>query len=454
MWKIISESIPLGVANLSVVILTTTDLIMLAQTGTFELASGVLAMQLYAVMLVFGEGLVMGFGPNYGQRTTVGDSRALASLIHAGVATVALFGAFALLVMYFGTDILLVLQQEEALANHASLYMLLIGAAIIPNLLFLLFWEVLLYHDSSRLVLVGAVSQVLINAVGNYALIYGKFGFPELGLVGAGYATIISSLVGCGVLFFLCVHKGFIKGGDLIGSRLSDMLKQFKALVSLGAPFGLMLVSTLAFLSAASYLMGLYGQDAISAHAIAFQINEIFVIFLLGFGEYAALLFSTNQGGKTLKDLRRTCLQVCTASLIVVAVFVIPTFLMRKEIIDLVFSADAEPLGYAAQLAYQIITLFLPFVIINALIIVLQGILRGLHSTTVPFVLTLIGYWGIGFTSQLSLIKAFPDNPLVVWWGMQIGFAVTLVMLVGYLIFKMRDERLLPSLREAAQSAG
>ena len=85
------------------------------------------------------------------------------------------------------------LQQEQALALHTRGYMFLIGAAVIPNLLFLLFWEILLYNDSSRLVLAGSIIQVLVNAAGNYLLIYGRFGFPELGLAGATTSTRCTS---------------------------------------------------------------------------------------------------------------------------------------------------------------------------------------------------------------------------------------------------------------------
>ena len=57
LWKIISGALPLGIANLSTVALTVTDVIMLGRAGTFELASGALAMQIYAILLVFGEGI-------------------------------------------------------------------------------------------------------------------------------------------------------------------------------------------------------------------------------------------------------------------------------------------------------------------------------------------------------------------------------------------------------------
>ena len=116
-------------------------------------------MQINAILLVFGEGVVMGFGSNYGQVASSGQIDKLPGLIRADFLCPLLLGTLSLLVMALGPDILLILQQEEALALHARSYMLLIGVAVIPNLLFLLLWENLLYIDNSRLVLVGRSSR-------------------------------------------------------------------------------------------------------------------------------------------------------------------------------------------------------------------------------------------------------------------------------------------------------
>lgn len=443
LWKIISGALPLGIANLSVVALTVTDVVMLGRAGTFELASGVLAMQIYAILLVFGEGLIMGFGPNYGRDASAGRLDRLPGLIRAAAFCVLLLGGFSLLVMAFGPEILLILQQEQALALHARSYMLLIGAAVIPNLLFLLFWEILLYNDSSRLVLAGSIIQVLVNAAGNYLLIYGKFGFPELGLAGAGISTLVSAMAGSAILAWYCLRGGFLNLRDLASTRSSESARPLTDLLRLGVPFGFTLISTMAFLSAATYLMGLYGEDAIAAHAVAFQVNEIIIIFLLGFGEYAALLLSTDLGGQTSRDIRKTCLRVCAAALLVVLAMLVPTWLVRDQLVSIVLVAGNAQNAEAVRLGIRIIGFSLPFVILSALIIVLQGILRGLHATSVPFVLIMIGYWGCGFPVQLWLMQHYPDNPLAVWWGMQVGFGIALCLLLLYLIFRLRGMAML-----------
>ena len=439
MWMIVRGSLPLGMANLSVVTLTATDVVMLGQAGTFELASGVLAMQIYAILLVFGEGVVMGFGPNYGRDASSGRADRLPGLIRAAMLCVLLLGAASLLVMAFGPEILLILQQEPALALHAGGYMLLIGAAVIPNVLFVLLWEILLYNDSSCLVLFGAIIQVIVNAAGNYLLIYGKLGFPELGLAGAGISTLVSAMAGSAVLAWFCLRGGFVRMRDLAGPGALDFAEPLVDLLKLGVPFGFTLISTMAFLSAAGYLMGLYGENAIAAHAVAFQVNEIIIVFLLGFGEYAALLLSTGRSGHTVREIRKTCLKVGAAAILVVLAIVIPVYLVRDRVVAIVLASEGLRNTEAIQLGIRIIGFSLPFVVLSALIIVVQGILRGLHSTSVPFVLVLIGYWGCGFPVQLWLMHQHPGNPLAVWWGMQFGFVIALCLLLAYLVFRLRQ---------------
>ena len=272
---------------------------------------------------------------------------------------------------------------------------------------------------------------------------HGKFGFPELGLAGAGISTLVSALAGSAILAGYCLRGGFLSLRDLARVRASETARPLAELLRLGVPFGFTLISTMAFLSAASYLMGLYGEDAIAAHAVAFQFNEVIIIFLLGFGEYAALLLSTDRGGQTDRDIRRTCLRVCAAALLVVLAMIVPAWLVRDHIVSIVLAAGNDQNSEAVRLGIRIIGFSLPFVVLSALIIVLQGILRGLHSTSVPFVLVLVGYWGCGFPAQLWLMQHYPDNPLAVWWGMQVGFGIALCLLLAYLILLLRDRTML-----------
>ncbi|MBX9757066.1 MAG: polysaccharide biosynthesis C-terminal domain-containing protein [Pseudomonadaceae bacterium] len=435
--EILRRAIPLGLANMSVALMPLIDSVMLGQHDVFSMASGGLAMQIYLILFMLGEGIVFGFGPIYGRYMDADDRRKMASSKLAVYFLLAAFAIIAFLILLMGPDILLSLQQSPRLIDESREYLVLLGLSILPNLLFIHYWEMLAFHDKGKLVVIGATIQLVTNIALNYILIYGKFGAPELGLLGAGIGTFIGSLVGAGVLL-LYVHMYTNSPkihalSDILSFRTS-LMPHINEVLKLGLPIGLSIISTVAFLSASVFLMGWYSEEPLAAHIAVLQINEVIVVFILGFNEYCAIHVSSNIGTATSRSLRAFLLKVTATSFGFITLMLVVMYALRFQIYALFLGPATEITQPIYGYMDDFLSFSFPFLLVDAFLLLITGILRGCEITSWPLILNLIGFWVFGFFSQMLLISYYPTAPIVVWIGMQIGFLATAIGVSAYFI--------------------
>ena len=421
---------------MSVVLMPLLDSVMLGRHDVYSMASGGLAMQIYLVLFVLGEGIVFGFGPIYGKYLQACDEQKMSTSKLAIYVLLLAFGAFALLTLLRGPEILLSFQQSPHLVDEARGYLICLGLSILPNLLFIHYWEILAFHDKGKMVLGGAAIQLLADIFLNYVLIYGKWGAPELGLLGAGIGTFIGSVIGAGVL---CVFmsrytpspKIQLRELKKIGSLAPYMLETLKN----GLPIGLGIISTIAFLSTSVILMGWFSDEALAAHLAILQINELIVVFILGFNEFCAIHISANTSLATGKALRTFLCKVTLTAGAFISALLFAMHALRTHIFHLFLGAPTEIIIPVYEHMENFFSLSIPFLLVNAFTLLITGVLRGCAVTRWPLAINLIGLWLFGLLAQTVLIDAYPSIPLVIWIGMQIGFVTTAL---GLLIFFIR----------------
>ena len=204
--------------------------------------------------------------------------------------------------------------------------------------------------------------------------------------------------------------------------------------LKIGIPIGLSIISTVAFLSASVLLMGWFSEQSLAAHLATLQINELIVVFILGFNEYCAMHVSSHISTATGRTLRSFLFKVTMTALSFILALLTLMYLVRFSL----FSLFLGPLTEITQPFYNDMNEFfsfsLPFLLIDAFILLLTGILRGCEITRWPLLFNLTGFWLFGLTSQLLLIKYYPTNPVVVWIGMQIGFIATAIALIIFFL--------------------
>jgi len=168
---------------------------MVGRVGTAELAAGSFADRVYIVMMLLGLGLFLGVTPLVGHARGANDDRQAAAVMRSGFALSALLLPVIALISWSLTWVMPYMGQTDEVVRLAVPYYRILAISIIPFLLFTLLKQIGEGLSNTVMAMVATIVANLLNVVLNYIMIFGKLGFPALGLLGAGYATLISRIV-------------------------------------------------------------------------------------------------------------------------------------------------------------------------------------------------------------------------------------------------------------------
>lgn len=268
-----------------------------------------------------------------------------------------------------------------------------------------------------------AILSLFLNVGANYVLMYGKLGFPELGAIGAGYATSVINVFGAIVFVaFTASFKPF-KRFHIFARTTGPEWKYIRDLLKIGLPNGASSTMEVLLFATVSLLMGTLSVKAAAAHQIA--INIAATMFMIPFGLSIAITqrvgFSLGQGSMEKARFRGfvgivSCalIMCCTAILL----FTAPEFIVS------IYTNDPE----VSQLAVSLLFMAAIFQISDGLQVGGFGALRGLKDTRVPMVVNFIAYWIIGFPVGYLLGLKLGFGPEGLWTGLICGLSVAALL--------------------------
>src|SRR5690554_6297952 len=221
---------------------------MVGHAGTLELAAAAFANNVFVIGMYFGMGITYGLTPLVGKAYGNNESSEVLHWLKNGLFTHLMAGTGLTLIMLAVYFLLPLMGQEPEVLEKAQPYYLLLCASYLP---FMLFFSIKQFFEgigNTKLAMVITLTSNVINVAINYLLIYGKFGFPELGLLGAGIGTLISRLI-MPLMFVVFISR--IRKYRPIFSRayaLKLNRKRIITLLNIGLPVGFqIIVETSAF---------------------------------------------------------------------------------------------------------------------------------------------------------------------------------------------------------------
>ena len=324
--------IPIVIGQLGMIVLGFADTLMIGHHGTEDLAAASFVNNMFNLAIIFATGFSYGLTPIVGslfgnnQKTAVG--RTLKNALWANGFVGALL-ILAMGILYFNLHRLG--QPEELLPLIRPYYLILLVSLVFVMLFnaFKQFADGITDTQTPMWLLIGGNA---LNILGNWILIYGNFGFPELGLLGAGIATSVSRilmLVAFVVLFFAVKRYRSYKEGFLQG-RLNK--SDFLQLNKLGWPVGLQMGMETASFSLATIMVGWLGATALAAHQVMLTIGQLGYMIYYGMAAAVAVRVSNFHGQN---DQTGVCHSANAGFHLILAMAVclsIPLFLLRNEI--------------------------------------------------------------------------------------------------------------------------
>ena len=302
--------------------------------------------------------------------------------------------------------------QDPQVVVFAKQYFLILILSLLPNSIFFVFKQWLEGLGNTAVAMAITLASNVINIVFNYLLIYGKFGFPELGVVGAGIATLISRIM-LVVLFviYLCFVKRWRIYHQKCFSNLFN-LKEQKELYRVGTPIAVHTLLEVSAFSLSGIMMGWISATAMASHQICSNISMVSFTILLGIANATTIRVSHQYGARDFKSMKMAANASVHLCLLVTIVMGLLFVLLRYPVMSL-FTEDTEVIKIGAQILIAVGI----YQIFDGMQVVGAGILRGIKDVTITMYAAFISYVVINL--PLGYFLAFICNwgPLGIWAG-------------------------------------
>jgi MATE family multidrug resistance protein len=419
---------PLIGGNLAQFAITITDTVMLGWYDIEALAAQVLGGMVFFVLFIFGSGFALAVMPAVAEAEAAGDDTQVRRVTRMGLWASLAFAIASLPVFVFARPLLQALGQAPSVVELAAQYMEIAGFAIVFALLGMVLKSYLSALEHAGVVLWASVLAALLNAGANYALIFGNWGAPEMGIRGAAVASFVVQVVLFAVLlgYILKVvprHHLFQRIWRVDGVALW-------LVVRLGTPIGLTSLAEVSLFAASSVMMGWLGAVPLAAHGIALQIASATFMVHLGLASAATVRAGRAVGRRDLLGLKRGAQVVVVASMLAAALAVVLFLSVPGWLVGL-FLDPSDPQSVAV-LATGVVLMAAAalFQLVDAAQVMALGLLRGVQDTRVPMLIAALAYWGIGVPASYVLGFRFGYEGVGVWLGLAIGLAVAAALLM------------------------
>ncbi len=437
--SLVALGLPIVVGQLGTIVLGFADTIMVGRHSMAELAAASFVNTLLTLFIVFALGFSYGLTPIVGQLFGRGGTGRIGAVVRNGLAANLVLAAIVVAVlMAIYVNIGRLGQPEELLPLMRPYW--LVSAASLPFVCvfncFKQFYDGIGHTKVSMYVLIGGN---LVNIIGNYLLIYGAFGLPELGLLGAGLATLLSRVAMCFALVavFFTLRRYEVYRRSFLFSRVNK--SDFRHINAIAWPVALQMGMETAAFSLTAILVGWIGTTALAAHQVMLTLAQLFYMVYYGMAAAVSVRVSYFLGQRDLRAVGATANAGFHLILVIAVVVAVPIFMLRSHIGFLFTDSEA-----VCRLVAQVIPVLIIYQFGDGLQCTFANALRGLANVKPMIWIAFFSY----FIVSLPLSWLFGIHLAVGLVGVWTAFPVCLTCAgVLYYVFFRRTLRLKASLQ-------
>ena len=422
---------PLAAANLLQMLTYAVDVIFIARLGEAQLAASALAIALFGLVLWALSGLTGAVAP-----VAAAELGARAPALRPVRRSVRMAMWLALFAGTIGMGLCLSLGpimritgQDAAIIDLAIEYNSILVLSLIP----MLFNNVLRSFVSTldRPILATAITAagIFVNALANYAFIFGNLGAPELGLRGAAVATIITTITTLAAYVLVIRLDPRLHRYRIFGRWWSPDWPRFMHIVRIGAPIALTITAEAGIFGAAAFLMGNIGASQLAAHTVALQIAALAFQVPFGIGQAATIRVGYFYGARDSEGIKRAGWMAIGVGTGFMAITALAMILIPKPLIAIYVDPWDPQNAVLVGFALKYIVIAAAFQLFDGMQAVAAGALRGLQDTRVPMWIAAFSYWVPGIGTAIILGFYTPLEGIGVWIGLATGLTFAAILL-------------------------
>ncbi len=424
---------PIVLAQVGMMLMGVVDTAMVGRVSPEAIAAVALAHIYWANLFLAALGLLLVLDPVVSQAVGARDRVGIARGVQRGVIMAVALSVLMSLALIPGRWLFTVLRQPEDVIPITATVAHWLIPGVLPSLLFVVFRQTLQAMGKARAIVISIVVANVLNALLNWVLIYGHWGFPAMGPAGSAISTVI----GRWVMLAIIVAGGW---RALIPTLSPWRPESFATapmmrMLHLGLPVAFQQWLEIAVFALGGIVIGTFGSVPLAGHEIVLNLASITFMVPLGVGAAAAAMVGRAIGRDDVAAARRDAVAALSVGVGFMALTTV-AFTAAPALIAGWFAADAATVAFSASLL-PIAGLFQIF---DGMQCVSAGVLRGTGDTRVPMLLHLGGFWGVGI--PLCLLLTFPLGlgPKGVWWGFVASLIVVAVLQMNRMRWRLAQD--------------
>jgi MATE family multidrug resistance protein len=421
------------------------DNVMVGQLGTAELAAVSLGNSFVFIAMSLGIGFSTAITPLVAEADSAGNVASGKSAFKHGLVLCTILGLSLFGLILVAKPLMYMMKQPIEVVELAMPYLDLVAFSLVPLIIFQAIKQFSEGLSQTKYPMYATVIANVVNIFLNYVLIFGNWGFPQLGIVGAAIGTLISRVV---MVFYLwALMRNKMKFQPYVTGFNFKVLekKVMKKIFNLGFPSALQMFFEVAIFTSAVWLSGVLGKNHQAANQIALNLSSMTFMVGMGLGVAAMIRVGNQKGLLNFKDLRRIAYSIFLLTffleIIFAAIFLIFNNWLPTMYLDVNDVANQVDNTEVILIAAQLLMVAAVFQISDGLQVVILGALRGLQDVKIPTLITFIAYWLVGFPISFYLCLYTDLKSTGIWIGLLAGLTTSAVLL--YIRFNTLTQKLI-----------
>tara|TARA_B110000858_G_scaffold76945_1_gene89173 strand:+ start:1105 stop:2481 length:1377 start_codon:yes stop_codon:yes gene_type:complete len=429
-WKLAA---PVMLGMLGHTFVSFVDNIMVGQLGTAELAAVSLGNSFMFIAMSIGIGFSTAITPLIAEADASNNFKQAKSTYKHGLFLCTTLGILLFLLVLFSKPLMYLMQQPEEVVVLAIPYLNLVAFSLIPLVIFEAIKQFTDGMSMTKYPMYATLIANIINVVLNYFLIFGKFGFPEMGMVGAAYGTLVSRII---MVIYLWTLLRYKERSRKIVRNIKLFTLDFsmiKKIVNIGSLSAMQMFFEVAIFTSAIWLSGLLGKNSQAANQIALNLSSMTFMVAMGLSVASMIRVGNQKGLQNYKELRRIAFSIFLLGILLAVFFALLFFIFHKSLpnvyVDLNDITNYKDNIEVLSIASTLLLAAAFFQISDSIQVVVLGALRGLQDVKIPTILTFISYWVVGFPISYFLGKEEMYGSFGIWLGLLAGLTTASVLL-------------------------
>ncbi|WP_019531214.1 MATE family efflux transporter [Dasania marina] len=426
--KLLTLSAPILIGQLAITGMGATDTIMAGNYSATDLAAIAIGQSFWLPTLLFLVGFFTATTSLIAHAFGANNTSTIKALFGQSLLWAAILSPLGIVLLNNASPLIALLKLEPELSQICADYLTALSYGLPGGAAFLVMRSLSEGMGKTRPVMLIQLITFATNIPLNYMFIYGRWGAPELGGVGCGYASAIALWLQC-LLGLLLINKlSIFRSLQLFSDRISLQAAVFKRICALGVPIAFTFLAEVILFSIIALIIAPLGTVVIAGHQIALSVSALTFMIPLSVGIATTISAGQQLGAQRQAQANLVCRTGLGLILITSSTMMLIILWLKADVAGL-YSNNDSVIGIASSLLVFAAIYQIP----DAVQICMASALRAYQDTRIPLLVVLFAYWAIsvplGWALSFGKFGLTPLGAKGMWIGLVCGLSLAALML-------------------------